>query len=125
MAYKHYNPNPNYHDSAGDCVIRAITKVLGQSWDKTYIELCMEGYLQKAFGDNNVVWDSYLRGCGFVRRVIPNTCPKCYTVWDFCYDHPNGEYILATGNHVIAVVHGDYYDSWDSGNEVPIYYYER
>ena len=27
--------------------------------------------------------------------------------------------------HVIAVENGDYYDNWDSGDEVPIYYWER
>ena len=27
--------------------------------------------------------------------------------------------------NVIAVIDGDYYDSWDSGNEVPIYYWKQ
>jgi hypothetical protein len=124
MAYRYFNPNPNFHNN-GDCVIRAISKIMNQSWDKTYFELCVEGYLQKDWGDSNRVWDAYLRGCGFLRRVIPNTCPDCYTIKDFCYDHPLGEYILATGSHVVAVIDGDYYDSWDSGNEVPIFYYTR
>lgn len=124
MSFKYYNPNP-YAKSIGDCVVRAISKVMNQSWDKTYVELCIEGYLMKDFGDSNQVWDSYLRGCGFVRKVIPNTCPNCYTIWDFCYDNPYGTFLLATGSHVVAVIDGDYYDSWDSGNEIPIYYYSR
>ena len=78
-----------------------------------------------AFGASNDVWDSYLRGWGFIRRVIPNTCPDCYTVWDFCNDNPEGSYILAIGDHIVAVVSGNYYDSWDSGSEVPIYYYTK
>ena len=124
MAYRYYNPNP-VAKSIGDCTIRAISKVMNQSWDKTYLELCIQGYLMKDLPDSNQVWDSYLRGCGFVRRVIPNTCPDCYTVWDFCNEHPIGIYILATGSHVVAVIDGNYFDSWNSGNEVPIYYYER
>lgn len=124
MAYRYYNPNP-HAKSIGDCTVRAISKVLDQSWDKTYIELCIEGYLMKDLPDSNTVWDSYLRGCGFRRRVIPNTCPDCYTVRDFCREHPYGIFILATGSHVVAVVDGNYYDSWDSGNEIPIYYYGR
>lgn len=124
MSYKYYNPNPNAK-SVGDCVVRAISKILNYSWDKTYIELSVQGYLMKDLPDSNQVWDSYLRGCGFTRKVIPNTCPDCYTVRDFCYDHPYGEYILAIGNHVVAVKFGSYFDSWDSGSEVPIYYYER
>ena len=46
-------------------------------------------------------------------------------MWQFSYDHPEGEYILGTGNHVVTVINGDYYDTWDSGNEIPIYYFER
>lgn len=124
MSYIYYNPNPN-SKSVGDCVVRAISKVMNQSWDKTYIELCIQGYLMKDFGDSNQVWDSYLRGCGFVRKIIPNTCPDCYTVRDFCYDHPVGSYILAIGSHVVAVKNGNYYDSWDSGNESPIFFYKK
>ena len=124
MSYVYYNPNP-HSKSVGDCVVRAISKVMHQTWDKTYIELCVEGYLMKDFGDSNNVWDSYLRGCGFRRMIIPNTCPDCYTVREFCYDHPNGSYIVATGSHVVAIIDGNYYDSWDSGNEGPIYFYSR
>lgn len=124
MAWRVYNPNP-HHQSRGDCVVRAISKILGYTWDQTYIELSIQGFLMKDWGDSNNVWDAYLKGCGFKRRVIPNTCPDCYTVKDFCNDHSFGEYILATGSHVVAVIDGDYYDSWDSGNEIPIYYYER
>ncbi len=35
MAYKFYNPNPN-DKFTDDCVIRAISKFLDQSWDTTY-----------------------------------------------------------------------------------------
>ena len=124
MSYKYYNPN-DYHSDRGDCVIRAISKIMNYTWNQTYIELCIQGYLMKDWGDSNRVWDSYLRGCGFIRKVVPNTCPDCYTVEDFCYDYPYGEYILATGSHVVAVKDGSYYDSWDSGREPILYYYER
>lgn len=124
MSYKYYNPNP-HSKSRGDCVVRAISKVMNQTWDQTYLELCIQGYLMKDWGDSNDVWDSYLRGCGFERYVIPNTCPECYTVKDFCKDYPYGIFILATGSHVVAIIDGDYYDSWNSGNEVPIYYYKK
>ncbi len=125
MAYKYYNPNNRTKDDRGDCVIRAISKIMNQSWDKTYLELCVQGYLMGDWGNSNRVWDSYLKGCGFIRRVIPDMCPDCYTVEDFCHDNPYGSYILATGSHVIAVINGSYYDAWDSGDEVPIYFYER
>lgn len=124
MAYVYYNPNP-HSKSVGDCVIRAISKAMNYSWDQTYLELCIQGYLMKDLLDSNRVWDSYLRGCGFTRKIIPDTCPDCYTVRDFCKDHPYGIYILATGKHAICVIDGDHYDSFNSSMEVPIFYYER
>ena len=74
---------------------------------------------------SNAVWGAYLRTLGFKREAIPNTCPECYTVNDFCEDNPEGVFIVATGNHVVAVVDGDYYDTWDSGDELPIYYWRK
>jgi hypothetical protein len=49
----------------------------------------------------------------------------CYTIKEFCKDHPIGDYLLGTGSHVVAVLDGNYYDTWDSGSEVPIYYFKR
>lgn len=126
MAYKYYNPNPvGFYDEEGDCVIRAISKALNQSWYKTYDDLCELGRSLGDWGNSNKVWDEYLRSQGFRRKIIPNTCPRCYTVRMFSIDNPSGVFILATGRHIVAVVDGTYYDSWDCGNEVPIYYYIR
>lgn len=73
----------------------------------------------------NSVWGAYLKQKGFRRYIIPDTCPDCYTVADFASDHPEGTYILALSDHVVAVKGGDYWDTWDSGNEVPIYYWKK
>jgi len=124
MSYIYFNPNPS-ELSVGDCVIRAISKITAQSWEKTYIELMLQGYMMSDLPSANRVWNEYLLRLGFTRKFIPDTCPNCYTVRQFCQDFPVGEYILATGAHVIAVINGNYYDSWDSGNEIPMYYYER
>lgn len=122
MAYKYYNP---IGIDTGDCVVRALSKALNQSWDITYWDLCDSGYFMRDWGNSNRVWDAYLRDNGFKRRVIPNTCPDCYTIKDFCEEHPYGIYVLATGDHAVAAIDGSYYDSFDSGSLTPIFYYER
>ena len=119
-----YNPNPN-GTYTGDCVIRALTKALDLDWETVYIGLAVQGYTMSDMPSANHVWGAYLREHGFDRHAIPNTCPDCYTVRDFCDDNPKGLYVLATGSHVITVVDGDYFDTWDSGKEVPIYYFSR
>lgn len=124
MAYKYFNPNPS-NLSVGDCVIRAIAKLTNYNWQDTYVHLMVQGYVMHDLPSANRVWREYLKNLGYKQKLLPNTCPNCYTVSDFCYDHPHGKYLLATGEHVIAVINGDYYDSWDSGREVPTYYFER
>ena len=120
--FVYYNPNP-LGKAVGDCVIRAISKATGQTWDDVYIQISLQGYRDKNMPSANTVWGNYLKSLGFNRHTIPNSCPDCYTVADFCIEHTTGTYILATGTHVIAVIDGTYYDAWDSGNEVPAYYF--
>lgn len=59
-----YNENPRENFRAGDCVVRAISVVTGDSWEKIYVELCAEGYFMGDWGNNNAVWDAYLRRRG-------------------------------------------------------------
>lgn len=122
MAYKFYNPNPN-DKLTDDCVIRAISKFLDQSWDTTYIELFKFAYQEKDMMNKDSIWGMFLDELGYKRHAIPDTCPYCYTIKDFCKDHPNGSFIVGTGTHVVAVIDGDYYDTGDTGTYTPIYYW--
>ena len=122
MAYIYCNPNPARR-SLTDCTVRAISKILMQRWEDTYLALCEYGLMLHDMPSTNHVWGTYLLDNGFKRYAIPNTCPDCYTVEEFTKDYPNGKYILATGSHVIAVIDGDYFDTSDSGHEVPVYFY--
>ena len=119
-----FNPNPR-QKLVGDCVIRAISKITDMSWDDTFESITNVAFLEKDMPSANNVWGEYLKHLGFNRFVIPDTCPACYRVKDFCLDHPYGRYVLATGSHVVAVINGNYYDSWDSGEEIPIYYWKE
>ena len=124
MGFVKYNPNPdgNYVD---DCAVRAISIAMGKSWDHIYWDLCIQGYLMKNMPSSKMVCTEYLMNRGFKRTTMQDTCPACYTVEDFAFDNPVGIFILATGSHVVAVVDGDYIDTWDSGNEVIIYYWRQ
>lgn len=124
MAYKMFNPNPT-RKLVGDCVIRAISKTLNKPWEDVYLDVVLQGFIMHDMPSSNDVWGTYLMNNGFKRYIIPDTCPDCYTVQQFCQDNPQLTGILATGTHVIAVSGGDYYDTWDSGDEVPIYYWRK
>lgn len=124
MAFIPYNPNP-YGTFTGDCAIRAVAKATDQPWENAYTALTVEGYKRGDLPNANRVWGAYLKSKGFKRAVIPDTCPDCYTVRDFAEEHPKGMYVLALENHVVAVNDGDYFDSWDSGQEIPLYYWYK
>lgn len=122
--YIHFNPNPE-RLSVGDCVIRAICKLTNQDWETVYFHLCIQGAIDYDLPNANHVWEKYLSTHGYKRTLLPDTCPDCYTVKDFCDDYSVGSYLLAIGTHVVAVEDGDYYDTWDSGNEVPMFYWRK
>ena len=122
--WKEYNPNP-LHTRVGDCAVRAVAKATAQDWESAYAGLYITGYSMCDLPSANVVWGSYLRSKGFNRSEIPNTCPDCYTVKEFCRDHPHGVFVLALDGHVVTAKNGDYFDSWDSGSEPVLYFWQK
>lgn len=118
------NPNPS-GSYVGDCVVRAISITSDKSWYDVFVELCLQALIMYDMPSSNRVWNEYLRSKGYKRYIVPNECPNCYTIRDFCGEYFNGRYILGTGSHVVAVINGNYYDTWDSGDESPIYYWTK
>lgn len=118
-----YNPNP-FGLRVGDCVIRAISKALNQSWEKTYIDLCIQGFMMGDLASSNAVWSAYLKHKGFKRCTIQD-CPDCYDVENFCEENKKGIFVLGTGSHAVTVIDGNYFDAWDCGKEIPLYYFSK
>ena len=125
MAFRYYNPNP-LGKSVGDCVIRAISKLFETDWDTTYAAISLQGYKMKDMPSSNAVWGEYLMEHGFEPEMTGCQFfnPPC-TVRSFAESHDIGRFLLFIGKHVVAVVNGDYYDTWDSGNEVPTFYWRE
>lgn len=120
--YSNVNPNPK-QKRVGDCTVRAISLATDLEWERVYLDLCIQGYMLCDMPSSNDVWGSYLIDKGWTYQRLQDSCPFCYTVNDFCEDHPKGTYIVATGTHVICVKDGQYLDAWDSGDKVPLFYF--
>lgn len=116
------NPNPG-HNYVDDCVVRAIAMATGKSWLEVYDDLYLTGRSVYNMPSANAVWGLYLYRLGFEPFLLPEACPACITVNEFAKRFSRGTYIIGTGSHAVAVIDGDYYDTWNSGNEVPSYFW--
>lgn len=119
-----FSNNPTGRNT-GDCSVRAVSLALDVDWETAYALIAMNGFLMGDVISSNSVFGSVLRQHGFSRCAIPNTCPDCYTIADFADENPHGVYVVGTGNHVVAIRDGVIYDSWDSRQEIPQYYWHK
>lgn len=124
MAWRKYNPNPLGRQT-NDCTIRAICAVTGLPWRVVHAAACFLSGEMADMPSTNIVWWALLDGIGFRRWHLIDRCPDCYTVADFARDHPRGRYVLGPLEHAVAVIDGDWWDSWDSGGTVPLYFFEE
>ena len=118
-----YNANPA-KKQVPDCVIRAVAVALNLSWLQVSDELYEVARSEYSVTCDDHVWGRYLYMRGFRPFLLPENCPECVTIKRFTKMFPNGVYIIGTGSHAVAVINGDYYDSWDSGNEVPSFFWK-
>jgi len=119
-----YNPNPAGR-SVGDCAVRAVAAALGVDWETAYAMIAENGFLMGDMPSSNSVWGAVLRQNGYYRHSLPNTCPDCYTMEQFAEDHPEGVYVVGTGNHVATIRDGMIMDAWDSSQETPVFYWHK
>lgn len=117
-----YNVNP-VSNRVEDCAVRAVAVALDISWDKAFDLIAYNAKQMGTMPHANAAWGSVLRQHGFRRDVIPDSCPDCYTAYEFCVDHPEGVYVLGFGSHVATVINGNLIDTWDSSFEIPQYYW--
>ena len=122
--WQYINKNPRGR-SVGDCTVRAISIATDNGWMETYLDLCLFGLLMADMPSSNAISTAYLKSKGFKRRTIPDDCPDYYTIEDFCKDHPQGTFVIGTGSHLATVIDSVLWDSWDSRNETPVYYFEK
>lgn len=118
------NPNPCRQEEP-DCVVRAIAIATGQSWDRAHWDLCALSHRKCTMPSVNWLWGLYLQRMGFEKFLLEESCPECVTVKEFAWRYPEGTYVIGTGSHAVCVRDGNWYDSWDSGDETPTYFYRK
>ena len=124
MGYIHFVNNP-LMKNVGDCAIRAVSVVMDFGWDDAYKQLCIQGFCMGDLPNSDAVVGAFLFLNGFERQNIETICPDCYTIKDFSMEHPRGVYLIGTGTHMVGMIDGDYFDTFDSGYEIPVYVWKK
>lgn len=122
--WQEYNPNP-VGRRVGDCAVRAVAKALDTDWESAYLMLVANAFMLCDMPSSDSVWGATLRQHNFLRESVPNDCPDCYDANDFIEEHPIGTYVLGFGGHTATVVDGVLYDSWDSSELNPQFFWYR
>lgn len=119
-----YQPNPKKRNT-GDCTIRAYTKAFDMSWDDAYTMAMRYG---KEYGappnDAKVVDKILTEEFGFTCTKT-RKCDGRMTVNEFAATHPKGTYLIKVYGHLVTIVDGFYYDTWDSGSKKVMAYYSK
>ena len=110
--FRFYNENPKSLVSAGDCVVRAIAKATGISWDEVYQNLCLIGLRVKDMPSSKRVYRQYLNNISKMEKQPWNGNRK-YTLTEFAEEFNRGAYVVSIANHLTVVIDGFIYDTWD------------
>lgn len=126
----YYQPNrKDLKDEYGDCTIRALSKAMNVSWLEAFdaqLPLCRESQIPNIFFVPIKMRNKNMERLGFTYTGISNKRgTRRPTVEAFAKAHPDGTYILNLANHVVAVVNGKYYDTWDCGQCCLYGYYQK
>lgn len=116
-----YNANSKDNDT-GDCVKRSLSLAYNIDYDQVKRELNkIRRDIGAPYWNIPKVFEKFMSDHGMISKdTISSDCKD--TVNDFCDSHPSGTYIImCTGNrrnstHLVTVIDGDIYDSWDSGD---------
>lgn len=104
--WKYYNANVLGH-SVNDCVVRAISKAQGKTWDETYEELSDIAQLEGILLDDVNFVEEYLD------KRYKRTCHYSKTVGEFAKEHKRGTYLITMEGHITVIINGIIYDTFD------------
>ena len=119
MESRYYNWNENpLQKKVGDCQIRGVATALNQYWDKTLTDLYNVSLEVKNVPNSDEVLKKYMKDLGYTYitfKAIKGQ--KRMNVKRFAEEFQEGRYLLNCACHIVAVVDGYYYDTWNSGEK--------
>lgn len=123
-----YNANDR-DNHVGDCVCRAMSLAFGMSYAEARVQLNRFKRAKRADAYNHpIIYRALWAQLG--AKYYPVPAADRTTVAEFADVHTAGTYIAETGapnraytDHVVCIIDGDVYDSWDSLDQIVHGYY--
>lgn len=120
-AYKRYNANSN-DKSVGDCVKRALSFAYSADYDEISRTLNrLKRELNAGYFNSPIVFKTFLKNNGAKQITDLPKGEDRLSEQEFCDTYKSGTYILLTGpkdknysTHMVCIMNGDIYDSWNS-----------
>ena len=104
--WKYYNANPE-HNNVNDCVVRAISKAEGKSWDKTYQELSKIAQYDGILLDDVDFVEEYLD------KRYKRQCHYAKSVGEFSEEYSKGVFLITMQGHITVLIDGVIYYTFD------------
>lgn len=120
-----FNPNPGKNTKASDCTIRAYCAAEKLSWDEAF-EIASQVAKDNAWMPNDkamvekIITDKF----GYEMCKLEKD-EKKMTVSEFAIKYNVGTYLVEIARHLVAVVDGQYYDTWDCGDKKVSKYFAK
>ena len=120
-----HNENPKGHRT-GDCVIRAIARASGDSWDDTLTGLYKVALKMKSEPAWCDCYDRYLKEQGWVKGKQPRKEDgKKYTVAEWCRMNPHTTMVVSVSNHLTCIIDGKCNDIWNCTSKTVLNFWTR
>lgn len=101
----------------GDCVIRALARATGYTWDETLDKLIVICHKVKDMPNSKRVYEKFLAQEGWVKQKMPRRPDNTrYTVKEFLDEiaGPNELYaVISVANHLTYAENDTLIDTWD------------
>lgn len=118
--FNFYNANP-WKRITADCVVRAISAAMGQSYELTYKELFELSLKTGYMLNDKKCYEKYLSNKGWLKMPQPKKEDNtkltgkefCEVAQEFTFNYPSRMIAHVGGHHLVAIINGKIWDTWD------------
>ena len=98
----------------GRSVLKKSNLEFGDEIKKARLKLSIEHYIKYFIGK---------RACELTKEEALYAISLA--VREFAMDNPIGTYVVGTGSHVVCIINGNFFDSWNSSDESILYFWTK